>query len=196
VHREQDYLRALGALARTASQRGDASDAVRWHRLQAAADPLSVPTVLDLMRALEASGDRLAAVQQARVYQQLVLATLEVEPDPVVQSLASTIAARIDTTLNGAADAAYPAPFDPSSLRSVADSPVTPVATPTRLTGSRGGVWSSGGLLVALGGLAVMVAVRSQSLDSGSAASAAGRGQMLAPNAERPARSDYATGGP
>ena len=188
VHREQDYLRALGALARAASQRGDASDAVRWHRLQAAADPLSVPIVLDLMRALEASGDRLAAVQQARVYQQLVLATLEVEPDPVVQSLASTIAARTDTTLNGAADAAYPALFDPSGLRSVADSPVTSVATPTRRTGSHGGVWSFGGVLVALGGLAVLVAVRSQSLDSGSAASAAGPGQMLAPNAERPAR--------
>jgi tetratricopeptide (TPR) repeat protein len=190
VQREQDYLRALGALARAAWQRGDAADAVRWHRLQAAADPLSVPIVLDLMRALEASGDRVAAVQQARVYQQLVVATLEVEPDPAVQSLASAIAARTGTVPNVAAVAAHraSAPFDVGSPRSVADSPMKPVATPTRRTGARTGVWKAAGLLGALGGLAVLLAVGGRSLESGSAARAASPGQTLAPNVAHSAR--------
>jgi DNA-binding SARP family transcriptional activator/Flp pilus assembly protein TadD len=191
VQREQAYLRALGALARAAWQRGDAADAVRWHRLQAAADPLSVPVVLDLMRALEAAGDRVAAVQQARVYQQLVVATLEVEPDPAVQSLANAISARTRRAPNVAAVAelGVSAPFDDGSPPSVADSPMKPVTMPTRRTGAPAGVWKGVGLLVALGGVAVMLAVRGRSLESGSAAGGSGPGQTLAPTTAKSARS-------
>ena len=189
VQREQDYLRALGALARAASQRGDAADAVRWHRLQAAADPLSVPFVLDLMRALEASGDRVAAVQQARAYQQLVVATLDVEPDPAVDSLASAIAARTGTAPNAAAVAAdqESASLNPSSAQTGSGSPVRPPATPAR-RGGLPGVWRGGGLLVGMSGLVVLLAVRSRSVESGSTAATASSGHLLAPNAEHSPR--------
>ena len=189
VQREQDYLRALGALARAASQRGDTADAVRWHRLQAAADPVSVPIVLDLMRALEASGDRGAAVQQARTYQQLVVATLDLEPDPAVRSLASAIAARTEAVPNVAAVAAHggSAPSDAGSARSVPDSAPQPAAAPKRRSGFRPGLWKVAGVLVGLGGLAVM-AVRSRLLESESAAATANAGHLPGPNAARSGR--------
>ena len=190
VQREQDYLRALGGLARAASQRGDTADAVRWHRLRAAADPVSVPIVLDLMRALEASGDRGAAIQQARTFQQLVVATLDLEPDPAVQSLASAIAARTEAVPNVPAVGAYgdAAPSETGGGRSGLDSPEQPAAAPKLRSGARLGLWKGAGLLVALAGLAVLLAVRSRSLASGSESATADAGHMPAPNAERSGR--------
>jgi DNA-binding SARP family transcriptional activator/Flp pilus assembly protein TadD len=92
MQRQQDQLGALDELAKAASQRGDATHAVRWRRRQAAADPLSVPIALDLMRALDAADDRTGALQHARLYQQLVTTTLQVEPDSEVAALAAAIA--------------------------------------------------------------------------------------------------------
>ena len=92
MQRQQDHLRALDELAKAASQRGDAMQAVRWRRRQAAVDPLSVPIALDLMRALDAADDRAGALRHARLYQQLVTTTLQVEPDSEVGALAAAIA--------------------------------------------------------------------------------------------------------
>ena len=92
MQRQQDQLGALDELAKAASQRGDLMHAVRWRRRQAAADPLSVPIALDLMRALDAADDRTGAIQHARLYQQLVTTTLQVEPDSEVAALAAAIA--------------------------------------------------------------------------------------------------------
>ena len=186
ARREQDYLRALGALAALATQRGDPADAVRWHRLQAAADPLSVPIVLGLMRALEASGDRAAAVQQARVYQQLVAATLEVEPDAAVQSLANAIASRRGTeptvTPSSADGGAVlseqigdgPAPASASSP------PVMPVVRSWRPGAS---LRRASALFLGLGGLVTVLAVRAQWLPLGSMPRAPGSNPARMPNA-------------
>jgi DNA-binding SARP family transcriptional activator/Flp pilus assembly protein TadD len=186
MQREQNYLRALGALARVAWQRGDTADAVRWHRLQAATDPMSVPIVLDLMRALEASGDRVAAVQQARVYQQLVVATLEVEPDPTVQSLANAIAARSGAPPN-VGDGSVPRPsaqIDEGNSAAATDSPLL-TATTTGSEQRRGGttVWKAG--LATLAGLAVTLALVARWLEPGSAAPNADTG-VAVPTAAPP----------
>jgi DNA-binding SARP family transcriptional activator/Tfp pilus assembly protein PilF len=101
--REHDFLRALDAAADAATRRGDLREAVRWRRRQTAADPLSATIALDLMRALEAAGDRTGAIQHARVYGQVVRSTLEVEPDPAVATLANTIAARRASPIDGSA---------------------------------------------------------------------------------------------
>ena len=191
TQREQAYLQALGALARVALQRGDATAAVRWLRLQAATDPVSVPIVLDLMRALDASGDRAAAVQQARVYQRLVVATLEVEPDPAVQSLASAIAARTDATPNAGTVGARQIPpetgdADPAPS---ADSPPLAATAPARRTAARTAAWTAG-LLVMLGGLVVAVAERTQWFRPRSAAGAPASAEpTFTPNAGPLARS-------
>ncbi|HJU74040.1 MAG TPA: tetratricopeptide repeat protein [Gemmatimonadaceae bacterium] len=92
--RERDYHRALEALARDATARGEHKEAVQWWLRRSTADPLSAPVALDLMRALAAAGDGTGAVKHARAHQQLVRTALEVEPDPTVDALAATLASR------------------------------------------------------------------------------------------------------
>ena len=185
VQREQDYLRALGALASAASERGDRLGAVRWHRLRTAADPLSVPVVLELMRALEESGDRVAAIQQARVYQQLVVQTLDVEPDPAIQALASAIAARTAPAPNvtPVADENASARFDIDSSRPAVAAAIEPVTMSTPRHRARLGLWNGAGLIIALAGVAMLLTVRSQSPESGSAAVSGNPAPIPAPNA-------------
>jgi DNA-binding SARP family transcriptional activator/Flp pilus assembly protein TadD len=92
MQRQQDCFRALESLARGATAEGDAAESVRWWRRRVAADPVSLPAAIELMRALAAAGDRTGAIQQARTYQRVVRETLEVEPDPAVERLADEIA--------------------------------------------------------------------------------------------------------
>lgn len=89
---DQEYGRALEALARSAAARGEHAEAVQWWRRRAAADPLSAPVALDLMRALATAGDPAGAIRHATVFTELVRASLELEPDPAVAALASAIA--------------------------------------------------------------------------------------------------------
>ncbi|HEY9015673.1 MAG TPA: BTAD domain-containing putative transcriptional regulator, partial [Gemmatimonadales bacterium] len=84
----QRYADALEKLASTAAEMGDLSGAVGWWRKLAAHDPMSARYATGLMRALAQSGDRAAALEHARVYEELVRAELESEPDPEVTELA------------------------------------------------------------------------------------------------------------
>jgi DNA-binding SARP family transcriptional activator/tetratricopeptide (TPR) repeat protein len=82
-----DYVSALEALAERACATGNGRAAVEsWRRL-AAADPLNARAVVGLMRGLEAAGERAAALQHARVYEQLVREELDAEPDHAVAAL-------------------------------------------------------------------------------------------------------------
>ena len=83
----QRYAAALEALAATSTQRGDHAGASEWWRRLAGHDPLSARFAMGLMRALAQAGDRAAALEHARVYQELVRAELESEPDPEVADL-------------------------------------------------------------------------------------------------------------
>ena len=83
------YAKALEALSESAEHRGDAVEAVRWWRALAAHDPYSSRVVVRLMRALDRSGDRAAALQHARVHATLLAEEFGTEPDAAVAELAS-----------------------------------------------------------------------------------------------------------
>ena len=184
---EHDHLRALDALAGAATRRGDVADAVRWRRRQAAADPLSVPVALDLMRALEAANDRTGALRHARVFQQLITATLEVESDPAVTALANAIAAR-NGAVNAETGAAIPSAVtrsdrsDPSTAAPelpLAGYPADGVTRRRRATGRLSAV------VLGLTGLAAVLLARSQSVRSASTAGAAIQARTVGPNARQ-----------
>jgi DNA-binding SARP family transcriptional activator len=86
VRHGQEYTTALEALALGASKRGHHTDAVRWARRLAAADPVSTRAALGLIEALIAAGDRASALQFATVHASLVRQQLETEPDPAIES--------------------------------------------------------------------------------------------------------------
>ena len=87
----RDYARALEALGERATTQGDARTALVWWRRLAATDPLSARAATGLMRALDATGERTAALQHALVYQQLVTEEIGGPPDPVVTELAERL---------------------------------------------------------------------------------------------------------
>lgn len=104
----QDYAHVLQALAEKATANGDGGAAVEsWRRL-AAADPLSARAVVGLMRALNVAGERAAALQQARLYEQLVREELDAAPDPAVLALVERLRSAGRTTLTKGASTGAP----------------------------------------------------------------------------------------
>ena len=81
------YTNALEQLAGERETAGDCVGAATWWRRLATRDPYSSRVTLRLMRALAASGDPAAAVQQARVHEALIREELQVAPDPDVVKL-------------------------------------------------------------------------------------------------------------
>lgn len=90
----RSYARALEALSESAEHRGDTVDAVRWWRALAAHDPYSSRVAVRLMRALDRSGDRAAALQHARVHAILLADEFGTEPDAAVAELAASMRAQ------------------------------------------------------------------------------------------------------
>ena len=90
----RSYARALEALSESAERRGDTVDAVRWWRALAAHDPYSSRVAVRLMRALDRSGDRAAALQHARVHATLLADEFGTEPDMAVAELAASMRAQ------------------------------------------------------------------------------------------------------
>lgn len=84
----REYEHALEKLAASESARADHPAAVRWLRKLAAEDPLNARHALRLMRALADAGDRLGALQHARVYEALVDQQLDMPPDREVVAFA------------------------------------------------------------------------------------------------------------
>jgi TolB-like protein/DNA-binding SARP family transcriptional activator/Tfp pilus assembly protein PilF len=90
----RSYARALEALSESAERSGDAVEAVRWWRALAVHDPYSSRVAVRLMRALDRSGDRAAALQHARVHATLVAEEFGTEPDAAVAELAASLRAK------------------------------------------------------------------------------------------------------
>jgi DNA-binding SARP family transcriptional activator len=65
--------------------------AVAWWRRLQAADPLNGRVAVCLMEALEASGDRAAALRHARIHETLLREEWGLEPDPAVAALAARL---------------------------------------------------------------------------------------------------------
>lgn len=79
---------ALESLAAAAEARGRYGDAARWWRARAVDDPLSGRVTLRLMRALDAAGDRGAAIERAIAHEEALYDQLGAEPDPDVTAYA------------------------------------------------------------------------------------------------------------
>jgi adenylate cyclase len=93
---EGSFREALERLARSADARGDAERAIAWWRRLQAADPMNGRTAVCVMEALEASGDRAAALRHARIHETLLRETWGLQPDPAVAALARRLCARAD----------------------------------------------------------------------------------------------------
>jgi len=85
------YIGALLVLAQRQEQSGDVHGRVGTCRRLVAADPHSGVHALALMRALDAAGDRAAAMQHASEHARRRRADLDVEPDPEVVALAEQL---------------------------------------------------------------------------------------------------------
>lgn len=87
----QRYAGALETLAGNAARQGDHHGASDWWRRLAAVDPINSRYALGLMRALAQAGDRSAALDHARVYEELVRAEDDTPPDPEVVDYAKQL---------------------------------------------------------------------------------------------------------
>jgi TolB-like protein/DNA-binding SARP family transcriptional activator/Tfp pilus assembly protein PilF len=117
---EQALAGVLDRLAQLAIQAGDAQAAVRWNRRRVVLEPLNAHRTIDLMQALLAAGDRAGALQQARIYEELIAQELDLSPDERVAGLAKEIrAGRIG-----------PAPASASPAPPASSAPAGPATPP------------------------------------------------------------------
>ena len=86
------YAKALESLAVQASDAGQAAEAVDWWHRLAALVPDDSRVAMELMRALESSGNRARALGHAREHALYLRETLGVQPDSAVQQLAEQLA--------------------------------------------------------------------------------------------------------
>ena len=84
---ERLAARAFVALAEQATARGDHRAAVEWWRRLAQIEPLSARAATGLMLALDAAGERAAALSHARIYELLVREQVGGSPDAAVMDL-------------------------------------------------------------------------------------------------------------
>jgi TolB-like protein/DNA-binding SARP family transcriptional activator len=86
--------KALEALAVDARKTDRAAEAVEWWQRLAAMAPDDSRVAMELMRALESTGNRAGALRRARIHATVLRETLDAEPDRAVQLLAAEIARR------------------------------------------------------------------------------------------------------
>lgn len=82
------YARALEQLAEAREAEGDPRGAAEWWKRLARHDPFSSRIALRTMQALEAGGERAAAIRHAASHAGLMRAEMEAEPDAAVEELA------------------------------------------------------------------------------------------------------------
>ena len=102
------HVRALRAVAGRREQSGDAHGLVDTCRRLVAAEPYSAEHARRLMRALDAAGDRAAALQHAAEHARRLRLDLELDPDPDVAALAEELRTAPPRRTPGPADAARP----------------------------------------------------------------------------------------
>ena len=105
---------ALEKLASDAERRGEPARAVAYWRSLAQAEPHSARAAIGLMRALDATGERAAALQHARVYELMMREEFGDVPDSAVVALAGEL--RNAPARAVAPSAAPPEPLAPASV--------------------------------------------------------------------------------
>jgi DNA-binding SARP family transcriptional activator len=120
------YARALEDLAGGAEARGDPLAAAAWWQRLQAADPFNGRVALHLMRALEAAGDRAAALRHADAHDHLLREELGIAADPAIHDLAEQLRSP-----------ATPAPAGASPTAGAPERAVSPrPASPPQASGS------------------------------------------------------------
>jgi TolB-like protein/DNA-binding SARP family transcriptional activator/tetratricopeptide (TPR) repeat protein len=89
----RQHAATLETVARRCAAAGDAVGAVALWRRLAALDPYNSRIIHELMLALDAAGDRAAALQQARTHAIMLREEFEAEPDAAITELAERIRA-------------------------------------------------------------------------------------------------------
>ena len=90
----QHYARSLEQLAEGAETQEDFATAVTWWRKRQALDPANGVIARRLMRALDAAGQRTAALRHAQVHETVMQREYELPPDPAVAALAEEVRAQ------------------------------------------------------------------------------------------------------
>ena len=85
------HAEALERLATSATARGRKTEALAWWRRLHAVEPLNARVTVGLMEALDAAGDRAAALQVSRTHEALLREELGVPPDPAVVAVADAL---------------------------------------------------------------------------------------------------------
>lgn len=149
------YRQALEQLARQAASSGSREESVRfWSRL-AGHDPLDGKVALHLMQALEAMGQRAAAIRHAQAHEEAMLRELGMAPDKEIVSLAAQLRS-----------SAPPAPAPPSAGAGRTRGPAEESPSPGFAEPIRRPAWlrraALAGLTVVLAGLVIMASRRAQ----------------------------------
>lgn len=96
-HREelrQQYATLLAQLAENAEAHEDFAAAAAWWRKRQSVDPTDGIVAARLMRALDASGQRAAALRHAQLHESVLQHEYELPPDPAVAALAHEVRTR------------------------------------------------------------------------------------------------------
>jgi DNA-binding SARP family transcriptional activator/TolB-like protein len=161
------YARALEALAQAAEDQGDGPAAVDWWKARAAHDPYDSRVALRLMRALDGVGNRAGALQHAAVHERLLREEFDVAPVSELVAMAGRLrSAPADRTYP---DATPTAGAGAGAESGSADHHAPPQRVDAGLPGPSSrpprsrtfrvlGRWATPLALLALGGLAVILA--------------------------------------
>jgi DNA-binding SARP family transcriptional activator len=84
-------IEAVRRMAELAGANGKAQDAVKWWRRAVDLEPLEAGSVFCLVEALAAAGDRIAALQEARRYEDRLQRELGVPVEPRMRELMSQL---------------------------------------------------------------------------------------------------------
>lgn len=150
------YAKALEALAGAAEARRDFATAAEWWKARAAHDAHDSRVARRLMQALEAGGNRAAALHHAEIHERLLQEEFGVEPDPETRAVVDAIRRRRDShegTSGGAAAQADQERADPTAHTIGSDAGVgrgARLRTMGRPVGGRLIAWGGGVVAAAL----------------------------------------------
>lgn len=156
------YAAALERLASEAEDRGDPGAAIAWLRRLLTTDPFSARTTLRLMRALDAAGERIAALRCAQVHEALLREELDSPADPQVAAFATSLREEVarPAPSEEAAPRMPPAAWPPH-VAAASPAPTEP-AGPEAPTPSRAGRklrWGRLAVAVSMSAAAVLLAI-------------------------------------
>lgn len=147
------YAGALEALANEADVSGDARGAVKWWKRRVAHDRFDSRVTVRLMRALEAAGNRAAALELADVHAALLREEFGTEPAPEVSELAERLR-------DGPAAASPSLAADPEPAEPAADPPAERAPPePRPVDGPPSVARRTPAVRVAAGGLLALIAL-------------------------------------